>query len=201
MGCDSIGYFGAIAPGDFKVNQTNVDYDPGTLVANTTYYWRVDTVNGSGTTTGTVWSFTTAAGAPSTLFSDDFESGSLSNWATSGSVSAHSSGANAGIYGVRLKETSSITATLDTSAVTSVTLEYDRSTAGYDSGEQLTVEWSSDGSNWTTVENTNSSSWATTSVVLPAGAAGQSALRIRFSTNANKTNEKGYVDNVTVTGQ
>ena len=194
-------YFGAIAPGDFKVNQTNVDYDPGTLVANTTYYWRVDTVNGSGTTTGTVWSFTTAAGAPSTLFSDDFESGSLSNWATSGSVSAHSSGANAGIYGVRLKETSSITATLDTSAVTSVTLEYDRSTAGYDSGEQLTVEWSSDGSNWTTVENTNSSSWATTSVVLPAGAAGQSALRIRFSTNANKTNEKGYVDNVTVTGQ
>lgn len=194
-------YFGTSAPGDFQVNQTNLDFDPGTLAANTTYYWRVDTVNGSGTTIGTVWSFTTGAGAPSTLFSDDFESGSLGNWTTSGSVSAHSSGASSGIYGARLKKSSSITATVDTSAVTSVTLEYDRSTAGYDNGEQLTVEWSPDGSNWTVVESTSSSSWATTNVVLPAGAAGQSALRIRFSTNANRNNEKGYVDNVVVTGQ
>ncbi len=33
---------------------------PGLLAANTTYYWRVDAINACGTTTGAVWSFTTA---------------------------------------------------------------------------------------------------------------------------------------------
>ena len=34
-------------------------YDPGALDFDTTYYWRVDEKNLTGTTTGTVWSFTT----------------------------------------------------------------------------------------------------------------------------------------------
>ena len=193
-------YFGAIAPGDFVVNQTNLDFDPGTLLPSTTYYWRVDTVNGGGTTTGTVWSFTTGSGVASTLFSDDFESANLNNWTTSGSVAAHSSGANGGLYGARFKKSSSITTTVDTSAVTSVTLEYDRYTTGMDSGESITTEWSSDGTNWNIVETTSSTLWGTNSVVLPAGAAGQAALQIRFVTNANRNNEYGYVDNVVVSG-
>ncbi len=36
------------------------------LSRNTTYYWRVDSVNSVGTTTGTLWSFTTAADARAT---------------------------------------------------------------------------------------------------------------------------------------
>jgi len=40
-------------------------YDPtGDLAHSTTYYWRVDTVNGTETTTGDVWSFTTKAETP-----------------------------------------------------------------------------------------------------------------------------------------
>jgi hypothetical protein len=31
---------------------------------DTTYYWRIDEVNAAGTTTGTVWSFTTIVAAP-----------------------------------------------------------------------------------------------------------------------------------------
>ena len=36
-------------------------YNPGILAENTTYYWRVDAANTYGTTTGTVWSFTTGS--------------------------------------------------------------------------------------------------------------------------------------------
>jgi hypothetical protein len=46
-------------------------YDPGLLEANTTYYWRVDEVDGQGNTTkGLLWMFTTGA----FLLVDDFES-------------------------------------------------------------------------------------------------------------------------------
>lgn len=55
-------YFGTSNPPAFIQNQTGTTYNPGTMSAGTTYYWRVDERNGSGTTTGTVWSFTTAGG-------------------------------------------------------------------------------------------------------------------------------------------
>jgi hypothetical protein len=44
-----------------KVSQSGTTFDPGTLSYDTTYYWRVDEVNGDGTTPGIIWSFTTAA--------------------------------------------------------------------------------------------------------------------------------------------
>ena len=41
----------------------NLRYDPiGLLVNDTPYYWRIDTVNGFGTTPGTVWAFVTEQG-------------------------------------------------------------------------------------------------------------------------------------------
>ena len=52
-------YFGTTSPGTFRGNQIDTTFDPGTMDSNTTYYWRIDEVNVSGTTTGTVWSFTT----------------------------------------------------------------------------------------------------------------------------------------------
>jgi hypothetical protein len=46
--------------GTSKGNQLAPDYQPGTLQANTTYYWRVDEVQAGGAKqTGQVWSFTT----------------------------------------------------------------------------------------------------------------------------------------------
>jgi len=53
-------YFGTTQPGTFRGNQAGTTFDPGPLAPNTTYYWRIDEVNAAGTTTGTVWSFTTA---------------------------------------------------------------------------------------------------------------------------------------------
>jgi len=60
-------YFGTSSPGTFQGNQTAVTFDPGTMDNDTTYYWRIDEINTSGTTTGIVWSFTTVtAGGPVT---------------------------------------------------------------------------------------------------------------------------------------
>lgn len=57
-------YFGTDSTPDeseYQGNQAGTTYDPGSLSQSTTYYWRIDEVNGFGTTTGTVWSFTTSA--------------------------------------------------------------------------------------------------------------------------------------------
>lgn len=48
--------------GEFKGNQAGTSYGPGTLSNSTTYFWRIDAVNASGTTTGSTWSFTTEVG-------------------------------------------------------------------------------------------------------------------------------------------
>jgi glucuronoarabinoxylan endo-1,4-beta-xylanase len=59
-------YFGTVTPPVTKViaDGTALTYDTGTMAASTTYYWRVDEKNAGGTTTGTVWSFTTVPAAP-----------------------------------------------------------------------------------------------------------------------------------------
>ena len=54
-------YFGTTSPGTFIGNQTATTFDTGTMANNTTYYWRIDEKNATGTTTGVIWSFTTAA--------------------------------------------------------------------------------------------------------------------------------------------
>ena len=61
-GIDSIShdvYFGTTNPGTFRGNQTATNFNPGILAENTTYFWRIDEHNASGTITGDVWSFTT----------------------------------------------------------------------------------------------------------------------------------------------
>ena len=55
-------YFGTTGPGTFQGNQTATTFDPGPFAAFTTYYWRIDEVNGSNTVTGNVWNFTTSSG-------------------------------------------------------------------------------------------------------------------------------------------
>ncbi len=52
-------YFGSGNPPAFRGNQAGTTYDPGTLDRLTTYFWRIDSVNSLGTSTGPVWSFVT----------------------------------------------------------------------------------------------------------------------------------------------
>ncbi|MHC4740229.1 MAG: LamG-like jellyroll fold domain-containing protein, partial [Planctomycetota bacterium] len=58
-------YFGTSSPGSYQGNQAPTTFDTGAMANDTTYYWRIDEVNAGGTTTGSVWSFTTIVGAPS----------------------------------------------------------------------------------------------------------------------------------------
>ena len=54
-------YFGTDpTPKDFKGNQATTAYDPGELLNDTTYYWRIDAINIKGMTTGDVWQFSTS---------------------------------------------------------------------------------------------------------------------------------------------
>jgi hypothetical protein len=57
-------YFGTDSTpdaGELQGNQGGTSFNPGSLANSSTYYWRVDSVNTAGTTTGDVWSFTTVA--------------------------------------------------------------------------------------------------------------------------------------------
>jgi len=54
-------YFGTSSPLPFIRNQTATTFEPGSLATCTMYYWRIDEVNPSGKTTGTVWSFDTGS--------------------------------------------------------------------------------------------------------------------------------------------
>ncbi len=44
---------------EFKGNQTETTFNPGTLMNRTTYYWRIDEISANGTAKSPVWSFTT----------------------------------------------------------------------------------------------------------------------------------------------
>jgi Concanavalin A-like lectin/glucanases superfamily/HpiC1 cyclase len=61
-------YFGTdrdqVANGTGAPPNMGTTYDPGPLAAATTYYWRVDTFNGSAWLTGPVWTFTTRPDIP-----------------------------------------------------------------------------------------------------------------------------------------
>ncbi len=60
-------YFGTDSTpdsGEYQANQNYTSYDLGTLNYSTTYYWRIDSKNSAGTTTGTVYYFTTENSPP-----------------------------------------------------------------------------------------------------------------------------------------
>jgi hypothetical protein len=58
-------YFGSENPPHLVMhNQSDTTYDPGTLVFDTTYYWKIIIWDGQTHTEGPIWSFTTAPDQP-----------------------------------------------------------------------------------------------------------------------------------------
>ena len=149
------------------------------------------------------YTITVNAPGPTTLFSDGFESGNLTTggWTSSGSVDVKEPAAYEGLYGVQIGGTASITKSVSTVGFSDIHVKYARITKGLDSGESLTVEWSADGTTWNNViESTTDTDWAQRDVALGAAAGENPAFSVRFSTNANKTNEYAAVDSVEIIG-
>ncbi len=80
--------------GEYRTKQEETSFNLGTLDYNTTYYWRIDPINYSGTTTGDVWHFTTEAEPVS--MPNKATSPSPSNGATSQSRSVDVNWSNGG---------------------------------------------------------------------------------------------------------
>jgi len=58
-------YFGTSNPPPLvSSDQATASYTPGTLIASTTYFWKIVARNTMGSTTGAIWSFTTTTAAP-----------------------------------------------------------------------------------------------------------------------------------------
>lgn len=53
-------YFGIANPPSLMTTTAGTSFNPDGLLQNTTYYWRVNSKNATGTTAGNVWSFSTA---------------------------------------------------------------------------------------------------------------------------------------------
>jgi len=135
-----------------------------------------------------------------TIFADDFESGSFSTggWTiVAGSPAVHEQAPYTGVYGVKFYRYSAIEKAVSTIGKSSIFVEYDRRTDGYDPEDFFEVEWY-DGASWNLLESTQDSSWGHPVFALPAGADNNPDFIIRFTSNVNRPTDKAYLDNVEI---
>ena len=178
-----------------------------TAVTNgTTYFYVVRAEDTSGNVSGdsNEASATPSApggpGTPEVLFSDGFESDSLDGWQTqNGRADTFEGNARTGSFVARLRRTTWMQRTISTVGYDTITLSASVRQNRYDSGERMDVQYWN-GSSWTTLDSITSTSWSDNLYALPADAANRSDFRIRFITNANRSNESGWVDDVVVSG-
>jgi len=155
-------------------------------------------------------------GGPQVLFSDGFESGDFATggWTTShnGRCKVKDHSAYSGAYGAKLKKggvgTGACTVgtaetwiempTLDSTGFSTVELSF----AGHFRQNELGCEYLDcqywDGSSWVSFGQVEDHTWGEHTFALPAGAANNSNLRIRFQTNAKGKKERAEVDDVEV---
>ncbi len=144
---------------------------------------------------------------PSTLpWSNGFESGDFigGGWTALNSNTTVATAAKyTGAYGAKLAGTTSMQKLIDTTGFTGITVQYRRQTNNFDSGENIYVEWSTDGVNWNNLETIQTATWAQglQSRTCASGANDNANFQIRFRTNANQSSQEyAYVDDVSVSG-
>ncbi|MBK6914404.1 MAG: hypothetical protein IPH11_12410 [Ignavibacteriales bacterium] len=147
---------------------------PGTpLNYSTTYYWKVNEIDGSGTTSGSTWNFTTEQNpAIASIFFDDFEAGS-GNWTITNdggncvweiiplgsrpytmpsTAAGNVFAADADLCGSgTVTNTTAVAGPFDATNATDVTLEFDNDWQAIIAGDFAIVDVSTDGGLWTNI--------------------------------------------------
>ena len=145
---------------------------------------------------------------PVEIFSEGFESGSLSGWLIYGTGTPwkiSSGNPNSGTFHVESKQSGAGNPTyleraISTSGFTSLSLEYYRKLIGLDAADDFSVEWF-DGSIWDALEHVSSESnsiYIYKTYNLPIGAENNSNFKLRFMCEAGAVSEFCRVDNVRI---
>lgn len=131
------------------------------------------------------------------LLQENFDS-SLGQFTSVGSVSVTTSGARmAGSFG---GTDGAITSpAVSTVGFTALTLSYTRTTTGLDSGEAGILEYSTNGTTFTSLGSTQSASGPVT-LSLPTAAENQAGLRLRWRVDASSSSEFYTVDSIRLEG-
>ncbi|GAA5191393.1 choice-of-anchor D domain-containing protein [Ferrimonas gelatinilytica] len=138
-----------------------------------------------------------------TLFSENFEDGTADGWTLVGN--AQISGTQSiDDKSMRLKQTASATAGVDTGGHSAVVITMHLAATGLESGDNCYAEYSTDGgSSWTAmIQLTDGQDDATfySATVTPTDADDNSNLRLRFRSTGDLLGDYCWGDNVTVTG-
>jgi hypothetical protein len=138
--------------------------------------------------------------APTTLFSDGFESGELTTggWMLTGSCKATTKSSDTGIYGLRVRKIATCEKAISTVGYRNITVSYSREVRD---AATLKGEWSTNGSSWTELENLSATACATQAFALPASADNQSGFRIRFGNTGTAKADASYIDYVSIVGE
>jgi arylsulfatase A-like enzyme len=167
--------------------------------------WTVEVDDGNGGTDSASLEITVdaASSGPQVIFSDDFESGTLTTngWDSLNADQYMNTAEYAGTYGANIRKGGYISKTISTVGYTSVDVSYWRKCNTLSGSEELTVEWSVDGTNWNLIETSQDSTWTPYSDTLPAGAAGEAGFTLRFNVDSNLWKEKAYIDDVVIIAQ
>jgi hypothetical protein len=199
---------------------------PSPLTYNSTYYWRVDEIDASGTTIGNLWSFTVMDDPSAvTLFLDDFESG-LTNWTITNqgtgcdwqiflppypspygpyTLPPTSSGgvlsADAAFCGAQVLSTATLNNPVDATDYLYVEIQFDNDWRHYVSGDQAHVQVSTDSITWTSVwSRIGVSQRNTHEIVDISNYVAESSFWIRFKSVQPTWDYWWVIDNVQIRG-
>ncbi|SEA11970.1 choice-of-anchor D domain-containing protein [Microbulbifer marinus] len=133
-----------------------------------------------------------------TVFSDDFSTGDISGWSTSGTVDAYNG------ESIRLRATSTATHSVSTAGYSSVAVDFVMSASSLENGEFCYAEISTDsGSNWITaltIANGQDDGTHYSASGAPTGIDNNAQVQLRFRGTGATTGDYCYGQSVTVTG-
>ena len=139
-------------------------------------------------------------------WSEGFESGDFTagGWTKQNNDASVSNQADHnGTYGAQLKKTTWIETAKSTEGYSTIHVKYCRETSGFDSGENLYVEWyDNDSNDWVNLETIQSADYTDgqQDKTCDPNANDNADFKLRFRTNASKANEKAYIDCIEITG-